>query len=104
MAAMLHALDVRDGMRVLEIGTGSGYNAALLSQRLSEDRVTTVEVDAALAERARTALHAAGYRPTVIAGDGALGTCRTRRTTGSSPRLPCPTSQTAGASRPARAR
>lgn len=73
MTVMLHALDVRDGMRVLEIGTGSGYNAALLAQRLGDDQVTTIEVDSVLAEQARTALPAAGYCPSVVTGDGAAG-------------------------------
>ena len=73
MAAMLHALDVRDGMTVLEIGTGSGYNAALLSRRLGEDHVTTVEVDPGLGKRARIALQAAGYHQTVVIGDGTVG-------------------------------
>ncbi|MFD9823104.1 methyltransferase domain-containing protein [Streptomyces violascens] len=44
MAAILEALDVRDGMRVLEIGTGTGYNAALLAHRLVDDHVVTVDV------------------------------------------------------------
>jgi Protein-L-isoaspartate(D-aspartate) O-methyltransferase (PCMT) len=43
MLAMLHALDVRDGNRVLEIGTGTGYNAALLAHRLGDELVTTVD-------------------------------------------------------------
>ncbi|GAA1279827.1 methyltransferase domain-containing protein [Streptomyces javensis] len=73
VAAMLRALDVRDGQRVLEIGTGTGYNAALLSARLGSEQVTTMEVDPALADRARAALKSAGYRPTVLTGDGAGG-------------------------------
>jgi protein-L-isoaspartate O-methyltransferase len=51
MAAMLHSLDVREGMTVLEIGTGSGYHAALLARRLGDDQVTTIEVDPAVAQR-----------------------------------------------------
>lgn len=58
MARMLEALDVQSGHRVLEIGTGTGYNAALLAQLTGNPRlVTTVEVDAVLAERAAEALN-----------------------------------------------
>ncbi|MFD4831059.1 methyltransferase domain-containing protein [Streptomyces uncialis] len=70
---MLAALDVRDGHRVLEIGTGTGWNAALLTHRLGGDRVVTVEVDATVADSARAALDRAGLHPTVITGDGLLG-------------------------------
>ncbi|MDA0566445.1 methyltransferase domain-containing protein [Streptomonospora sp. S1-112] len=73
VAAMLRDLDSRPGMRVLEIGTGTGWNAALLCERLGAEAVTTVEVDASLAERARARLRAAGYRPVVVAGDGLAG-------------------------------
>jgi protein-L-isoaspartate O-methyltransferase len=73
MAAMLEALAIGDDMRVLEIGTGTGYNAALLSHRLGAVNVTTVEVDAVLSARARTALATAGYEPTLVVGDGAAG-------------------------------
>lgn len=71
--AMLADLDVHAGMRVLEIGTGTGWNAALLSHRLGERRVTTVEVDGRIAAQARENLRRAGYAPHVVAGDGALG-------------------------------
>lgn len=73
MACMLEALDVRDGMRVLEIGTGPGYNAGLLSHRLGEERVTSVDLDPGIVDTAREHLAAAGYRPRVVTGDGALG-------------------------------
>jgi protein-L-isoaspartate(D-aspartate) O-methyltransferase len=73
MALMLEALDVHDGHRVLEIGTGSGYNAALLSHRLGSSRVVTVEVDPDVSDTARANLHAAGYTPTVAVADGAAG-------------------------------
>ena len=53
VADMLRRLDVFPGMRALEIGTGTGYNSALLSHLLGDDAVTTIEVDAKLAERAR---------------------------------------------------
>ncbi|MCJ1677282.1 methyltransferase domain-containing protein [Streptomyces sp. APSN-46.1] len=73
MAKMLNALDVRDGHDVLEIGTGSGYNAALLCHRLGDEHVTTVDLDEEITESARTHLAALGYRPTVVTGDGARG-------------------------------
>ena len=55
MTRMLEALDVHDGHRVLEIGTGTGYNAALLCHRLGDDQVFSVDIDAELIELARTA-------------------------------------------------
>lgn len=71
VAGMLGALDVRDGCHVLEIGTGTGWNAALLARRLGEDLVTTIEVDPTLAEAARAAFDSASPAPRVITGDGA---------------------------------
>ena len=73
MAGMLEALQVRDGMSVLEIGTGSGWNAGLLCHRLGEDRVTTVDLDPDITDAARAHLAEAGYRPTIVTGDGARG-------------------------------
>ncbi|HWD09026.1 MAG TPA: ATP-grasp peptide maturase system methyltransferase [Actinomycetota bacterium] len=73
MAQMLQGLQVRDGDAVLEIGTGTGYNAALLSHRLGSALVTTVEVDPELAAQAAKALERCGYTPTVAAGDGTEG-------------------------------
>jgi methyltransferase of ATP-grasp peptide maturase system len=73
MAAMLTALDVHDGHRVLEIGTGTGYNAALLAHRLGDPNITTIEVDPALSSRAYRALASTGYHPRVICADGAQG-------------------------------
>jgi protein-L-isoaspartate O-methyltransferase len=71
---MLDALDARPGHSVLEIGTGTGWNAALLSRCVGErGRVVTVEVDPRLAQQARGALAHAGYDPLVITGDGLVG-------------------------------
>lgn len=70
MAGMLEALDLRPGMRVLEIGTGTGYNTALLCRLVSDANVVTVELDPALADVARDTLHRYGLRPTVHTGDG----------------------------------
>ncbi|QWB25529.1 MULTISPECIES: methyltransferase domain-containing protein [Streptomyces] len=73
MADMLAALCVRDGNAVLEIGAGTGYNAALLAHRLGDDKVTTVDLDPEITESARRHLAAAGYQPVVVTGDGARG-------------------------------
>lgn len=82
MAAMLAALDVHDGHRILEIGTGTGDNAALLAHRLGDSNITTIEVDPALSRRARQALASAGHHPRVICADGAAASQRTSRMTG----------------------
>ncbi|MBI0300916.1 methyltransferase domain-containing protein [Streptomyces sp. PRKS01-29] len=73
VARMLTVLDVADGQRVLEIGTGSGWNAALLAARLGSGNVTTVEVDPVLVEKAAKVIKEAGYSPAVVWGDGARG-------------------------------
>ncbi|MGH3697346.1 MAG: methyltransferase domain-containing protein [Pseudonocardiaceae bacterium] len=73
MLTMLEALDVTDGCRVLEVGTGSGYNAALLCERLGSELVTSVDVDPELIDLARSRLAAHGYRPTLAAANGAAG-------------------------------
>jgi len=73
VAAMLDCLDVQQGQRILEIGTGTGYSAALLAHRLGAFQVTTVEIDPVIAGAAATALNAAGYPVTTIIGDGAAG-------------------------------
>jgi len=72
---MLDWLDVRPGHRVLEIGAGTGYNAALLAHLVGESgSVTTVDVDQDTADRARAALVGSGYaQVNVVCGDGELG-------------------------------
>src|SRR3954466_6614413 len=72
MAIMITALDVRPGLRVLEIGAGTGYNAALLSALGA--RVTSVDVQADVAERARAALEQADVKGVEVqTGDGYAG-------------------------------
>lgn len=73
MAVMLGVLDVAPGHRVLEIGTGTGYNAALLCHRLGDANITSVDIDTGLVDAARGRLALCGYHPTCVAGDGAEG-------------------------------
>lgn len=73
MGLMLQALDVHDGQTVLEVGTGTGYNTALLCHRLGPDNVTSMDVDPALITRAGERLAALGYIPHLVAGDGRDG-------------------------------
>ncbi|RLU87030.1 protein-L-isoaspartate(D-aspartate) O-methyltransferase [Streptomyces griseocarneus] len=71
--SMLSDLDVRQGHRVLEIGSGTGWNAALFAHRLGAADVVTVEVDGAVAAQARSALERFGLPVEVVHGDGFLG-------------------------------
>ena len=65
-------LDVHEGDRVLDVGTGSGYQAAVLAELAAD--VVTIERIPELAELARRNLAAAGYeRVEVHVGDGTLG-------------------------------
>jgi protein-L-isoaspartate(D-aspartate) O-methyltransferase len=73
MATMLEALQLTGDETVLEIGTGTGYNAALLSERLNGRRVFSVDIDAELVEDARRRLASAGYHPLLAATDGIRG-------------------------------
>ena len=73
MAGMLEALDLQPGHRVLEIGTGTGYHAALLCHRVGAQNVVSVELDPGLADAARRALAGVGLSPAVYTGDGAAG-------------------------------
>jgi protein-L-isoaspartate(D-aspartate) O-methyltransferase len=72
VAFMTEALELRGGERVLEIGTGSGYQTAVLAELCAE--VFSVERIPELADRARAVLAAEGYaNVTVRTGDGSEG-------------------------------
>ncbi|MGV9324808.1 methyltransferase, FxLD system [Streptosporangium sandarakinum] len=75
MALMLEQLGVEPGHRVLEIGAGTGYNAALLAHLAGPGgRVTSVDIDPGLVGRARGHLAEAGFPGVeVVCGDGAEG-------------------------------
>lgn len=75
MAAMLEQLGVEPGQRVLEIGAGTGYNAALLTHLVGETgSVVTVDIDPGLVTSAQK--HLAAYGPsgaTAVCADGGFG-------------------------------
>ncbi len=75
IAGMLEHLKLEPGMRVLEIGTGTGYNTALLAEILgTTGKVSSVELQRDVAERAEHSLAAEGYTDIrVLCGDGFAG-------------------------------
>lgn len=74
VAALLDWLAPEPGHRVLDIGTGTGFTAALLTHLTGDaGEVTSVEIDPAVAERAAKNLATAGHEPHLVVGDGALG-------------------------------
>lgn len=75
VALRLEQLKVCPGAHILEIGAGTGYNAALLTELAGPNgEVTTIDIYPDVTAQARRALQATGYdRVQVITGDGALG-------------------------------
>ncbi|WP_113704943.1 methyltransferase domain-containing protein [Nonomuraea lactucae] len=71
---LLELLNPQPQHRTLEVGTGTGWTAALLSHLVGEAaRVTSIEIDPAIAGQAAKNLATAGVRPRLIVGDGAAG-------------------------------
>ncbi|MFH8371111.1 methyltransferase domain-containing protein [Streptomyces sp. NPDC018031] len=70
---LLRHLAPEPGETILELGTGTGYTTALLAHRTGAAGVTTVEIDAEIAARARSRLKSLGMDPRVITGDGEQG-------------------------------
>ena len=75
MAIMLEQLALQPGHRVLEIGAGTGYNAALIAQIVGETgQVTTLDIDEDIVAAAQHHLHSVGADSVqVICADGSLG-------------------------------
>jgi protein-L-isoaspartate(D-aspartate) O-methyltransferase len=71
VALLVQALDITDGDRVLDVGTGSGYQAAVIAA--CGARVVSVERIPELAESARERLQSLGYDVEVRLGDGGMG-------------------------------
>ena len=70
---MLDLLAITPGDRVLEIGTGTGYNAALLAELAGDGTVVSVEIEPDLLARARATLDEEGYRRVVLVHADKLG-------------------------------
>nr|WP_273482789.1 methyltransferase domain-containing protein [Kribbella italica] len=66
---MLHLLDPQPADRVLDVGTGSGYSAALLAHRLGDDPVTSIDIDRYLVEAAGERLAGFGRTPRIEVAD-----------------------------------
>ncbi|ODU00717.1 MAG: protein-L-isoaspartate(D-aspartate) O-methyltransferase [Pseudonocardia sp. SCN 72-86] len=75
VAIMLEQLDLHPGQRVLEVGAGTGYNAALMARLVgAAGAVTSVDIDEDIVVAAAQHLVAAGYPDVLlVTGDGALG-------------------------------
>lgn len=75
IATMLEMLNAKQGMRVLEIGSGTGYVSALLSKIVkSKGKVFGIDILPELVERAKNTLHSLGIKNVELKqGDGALG-------------------------------
>lgn len=69
----LELLDIRDEQRILEIGTGTGWTAALLSHRVGGRNVVTIEIDSEVSAQATRNLESAGWSAIAIMADGANG-------------------------------
>jgi protein-L-isoaspartate O-methyltransferase len=66
---MLHLLDPQSADRVLDVGTGSGYSAALLGHRLGDALVSSIDIDAYLVQAARERLAGFGRTPLIEVAD-----------------------------------
>ncbi|MHB1908354.1 MAG: protein-L-isoaspartate O-methyltransferase [Nitrososphaerales archaeon] len=73
---MLEEAEIQHGLKVLEVGAGSGYNAALIAKLVNatkDNPVISIERNEELASFARTNLDRVGVQASVIEGDGSLG-------------------------------
>ena len=71
VALMTETLDIKPGDKVLEIGTGSGYQTAILCELKA--RVFTIEIKQELIPKAKSVLNSLGYQYSIYNGDGSKG-------------------------------
>ena len=94
VAMMTEALQLLPGDRVLEVGTGSGYQAAILAELVPNGRLVTVELVPILRERAQRVLNGLGYTNIVFEAAGETLGCPARErydaivVTAAAPNLP----------------
>ena len=69
LVQMFRHAEIEDQSHVLDVGTGSGYGAALLAARLGDEKVTTVDLDSYLVAAAADRLDRAGFRPKTLMAD-----------------------------------
>lgn len=73
IAIMLEVADLKKGQKVLEIGAGSGYNAALISEIVGQENIVAIERIPELVGWASKNLKKSGYDVKVVQGDGTMG-------------------------------
>lgn len=73
VVSLLELLDAEVGHRVLDVGTGTGWTAALLSRMVGAENVTSVEIDPSVSTQAAENLKEVGLSPRLVVGDGAEG-------------------------------
>jgi protein-L-isoaspartate(D-aspartate) O-methyltransferase len=73
VAEFLSHLAPEDHNRIMEVGTGTGWTAALLSYRVGAGNVTSIDIDPTVSEIAAKNLSGTGLAPRLFVGDGTLG-------------------------------
>jgi protein-L-isoaspartate(D-aspartate) O-methyltransferase len=73
VAMVLELAELKKGIKVLEVGTGSGYNAALIAEIVGEENIISIERNPELIEFAKKNLEKSGHTINIINADGSRG-------------------------------